>query len=374
MTSAIFTAISTGGASSVGQGPSTLQPSGQTVLQRAALQGASPSMSTRHQVFITDFISNDLSIEREILGDIADVVGLNAKHESELLGKIDQADAVMMYHAIQMTSQVIERLKRCKLIVRCGVGVDNVDRVAARKHGIPVSNVPDYGTDEVADSAIGLLLSLTRGIHLLNSRLRRGSGSWSYLQAAPVHRLQGRTLGIVGLGRIGTAAALRGKALGMRVLFYDPYLPDGYDKAIGVERVESLSELLSRSFALTLHCPLTPETTNLIDEAAIAQMPRGSFLVNTSRGGVVEPKAVVNGLADGHLAGAGIDVLVQEPPDDDHPLLVAWRDPQHPAHDRLLLNPHSAFYSEEGLLDMRVKGSQSCRRALLGETLRNVVN
>lgn len=331
-------------------------------------------MSTRHQVFITDFISNDLSIEREILGDIADVVGLNAKHESELLGKIDQADAVMMYHAIQMTSQVIERLKRCKLIVRCGVGVDNVDRVAARKHGIPVSNVPDYGTDEVADSAIGLLLSLTRGIHLLNSRLRRGEGSWSYLQAAPVHRLQGRTLGIVGLGRIGTAAALRGKALGMRVLFYDPYLPDGYDKAIGVERVESLAELLRQSFALTLHCPLTPETASLINDAAIAQMPRGSFLVNTSRGGVVEPTAVVKGLADGHLAGAGIDVLVQEPPDDDHPLLVAWRDPQHPAHDRLLLNPHSAFYSEEGLLDMRVKGSQSCRRALLGETLRNVVN
>lgn len=331
-------------------------------------------MTARFQVFITDFIAADLSVERKILGDIADIHGLDARHEDDLLGKIEQADAVMMYHAIQMSSRVIERLTRCKLIVRCGVGVDNVDHAAARKCGIPVTNVPDYGTDEVADSAIGLLLSLARGIHMLNSRLKRGQGAWSHLQAAPIHRLQGRTLGIVGLGRIGTAAALRGKALGMRVLFHDPYLRDGYDKALGIERVESLEELLSRSFALSLHCPLTPETTNLIDAQAIAQMPRGSFLVNTARGGVVDPQAVVAALAEGHLSGAGIDVLVQEPPEEDHPLLIAWRDPNHPAHDRLIVNPHSAFYSEEGLMDMRVKGSQSCRRSLLGQPQRNVVN
>ncbi len=331
-------------------------------------------MSRRHKVVITDFITGSLEPEQRVLGDLADVVALDAFSEDDLVGKVEDADAIMLYHHLGLGARTIERLQQCQLIVRCGVGFDNVDRACARACGIPVANVPDYGTEDVADTAIGMMLALTRGIHLLNSRLRRGTSPWLYTQAAPVQRLRGRVFGSVGLGRIGTAAALRAKALGMDVVYHDPYAPQGRDKSLGIRSVETLDELLAQAHVLSLHCPGSPETHHLINARTLARMARGSFLVNTSRGAVVDVLAVLEALGSGHLAGAAIDVLETEPPADDHPLLRAWRDPNHPAHDRLILNPHSAFYSEEGLLDMRVKGSQNCRRVLLGQAPYNVVN
>jgi D-3-phosphoglycerate dehydrogenase/C-terminal binding protein len=160
----------------------------------------------------------------------------------------------------------------------------------------------------------------------------------------------------------------------MDVAFYDPYKADGYDKALGFRRVETFPELLKQSFVVSPHCPLTPETKHLIDATAIATMPRGSYLVNTSRGGVVDTTAIPAAIRSGQLAGAGIDVFEVEPPPDDHPLVKAWRDPADPCHDRVIITPHAAFYSEEGLRDIRVKAATACRRALMGEPLRNVVN
>jgi D-3-phosphoglycerate dehydrogenase/C-terminal binding protein len=254
------------------------------------------------------------------------------------------------------------------------VGFDNVDHAFARSIGIPVGNVPDYGSEEVADTALAMALSLARGVHYLNSRLKVKEGPWAYLQVVPLARLRGSVFGVVGLGRIGTAAAVRAKALGMDVIFYDPYKPDGYDKALGIRRVETLEELLARSLVVSVHCPLNEETRHMIDAQALAQMPKGSYLVNTARGAILDTKAVPEALASGHLAGAGIDVYENEPPPPDDPLLVAWRDPQHPAHHRLILTPHAAFYSESGLLDMRLKAAEACRRAVLGMPLRNIVN
>ncbi len=327
----------------------------------------------RFRVVVADFIT-DAKIERDILGDLADVVALDANAETELEGRIEDADAIMLYHHIGIGRGTIERLRQCKLIVRCGVGYDNIDWRFARERGIPVGNVPDYGTEEVADSAIGLMLALTRGISFLNNRLQRQHGPWSYAQVAPLRRLRGRVFGIIGLGNIGTATAVRAKALGMDVAFYDPFLGDGYDKALGIRRVDTLDELLAQSFVLSPHCPLTELTHHMVNARAIAKMSDGSYIVNTSRGGVVDATALPAAIASAKLAGAGIDVLEQEPPPDDHPLIVAWRNPNHPAHDRVIVNPHSAFYAVEGLEDMRVKGSNACRRALLGEALRNIVN
>lgn len=328
----------------------------------------------RPVVIITDFINDDLAIEKSILGDVADVIALDVEGEPNLLGRIEDADCVMMYHFVTMRRPTIERLSHCKLIVRCGVGIDNVDWAYARTRGIPVCNVPDYGTEDVADSAVGMLLSLSRGINLLNSRLRRGQGAWSYTQAVPCHRVRGRVLGIVGLGRIGTAMCRRAQALGMDVVFHDPYLPDGWERAHGIRRAETLDELLPQAQALSLHCPLTPETTRLIGPDQIARMPAGSLLINTARGAVLDTSAVPSAIRAGQLAGAGIDVLPTEPPPADDPLLAAWRDVNDPCHDRVILNPHAAFYSEEGLIDIRHKASLACRRALLGQELRNVVN
>jgi len=326
------------------------------------------------RVVITDFINDGLTIERNVLDSIATVEACDALAEDQLVGKIETADAIMMYHNLSLTAASIDRLQRCRLIVRCGVGFDNVDHTRARQRGIPVANVPDYGTEDVADSAIGMALALTRGIHQYNTRLRVQADPWMYWIAQPLHRLRGRVFGIIGLGRIGTATALRAKALGLDVRFYDPLKPDGYDKAIGIRRVESLRELMHEAWILSLHCPLTKETRHLINPQTLSWMPDGSYLVNTSRGEVVDITALPPAIASGKLAGAAIDVLPDEPPLPDNPLIAAWRDPQHAAFERLILNPHAAFYSEEGLHDMRQKGAEACRRALTGETLRNIIN
>ncbi|MDY0167507.1 MAG: C-terminal binding protein [Thermoguttaceae bacterium] len=331
-------------------------------------------MSETYRVVLTDYIDDDLEPERKALNDVARVEALCAHHEDELLGRVEDADALVVFHEISVSRKIIDRLERCRVIVRAGAGFDNVDGAAARQRGIPFCNVPDYGSEEVADSAIALTLSLTRGTHLANSKLRDSQGSWSYRDVVPLGRLRGRVFGVVGLGRIGSAAALRAKMLGMDVVFHDPYKPDGYDKALGIRRVETLDELLAQSYVVSLHCPLGDETRHLIDAAAMARMPKGSYLVNTARGAVVDTAALPDAMASGWLAGAGIDVVEQEPPAADHPLMAAWRDPEHPAHHRLIVNPHIAFYSEEGLLDMRVKSVEACRRALLGLPLRNVVN
>lgn len=327
----------------------------------------------RFSAVVVDFVSGEPAVELGVLGDIADVVALNETDEAKLAGRVEHADAVMIYNTTLRTP-TIERLTNCRVIVRCAVGFDNIDVAFARTRGIPVCNVPDYGTEEVADTAIGLMLALVRGNHFHNNRLQRGEGPWRYATAAPISRLRGKVFGVVGLGRIGTAAAVRAKAFGMDVVFFDPFKPAGYDKALGVRRADTLPELLRQSFVVSVHTPLNDGTRNLIDAAAIAAMPRGSILVNTARGACVDATAIPAAIASGQLAGAGIDVLPVEPPPADHPLLAAWRDPTHPCHDRVILTPHSAFYSEEGILDMRTKGAEECRRALLGEPLRNVIN
>jgi D-3-phosphoglycerate dehydrogenase/C-terminal binding protein len=239
--------------------------------------------------------------------------------------------------------------------------------------GITVANIPDYGSEDVADSAIGMILSLMRGIHQLNSRLRAGLGEWSYTQVQPLIRLRKCTVGIIGLGRIGTAAALRAKALAMDVAFYDPLKPDGYDKALGITRLDSLKAILERSKVVSLHCPLTEDTFHLINAETLKFMPMHSYLVNTARGAVVDTKAIPGAIERGRLAGAGIDVLEQEPPDNDE-LVQAWQDPQHPAFHKVIINPHSAFYSEEGLQEIRIRSAQACKLAIEGLPVRNIVN
>lgn len=332
-------------------------------------------MSQKYRVVITDFISGDLSPEQQILGGLATVEALDAHSPADLVGKIEDVDGIMLYHNLALREETLKRLTKCRIIVRCGVGVDNIDRPFARSKGITLANVPDYGTEEVADSALALTLSLLRGTHTLNSILQENpQACWSYSHVAPLHRIRGKTFGMVALGRIGIAAALRAKAFGMRVVFYDPYVSSGMDKALGIERADTLDELLRQSFVLSIHCPLTPETHHLIGKKELERMPAGGYLVNTARGAVVDSAAVIESIANGHLAGAGLDVLAQEPPPADDPLIVAWRDPKHPVHHRVIINPHSAFYSVEGLMDMRIKGAQAIRKAFMGQPVPNIVD
>lgn len=330
-------------------------------------------MDRKFKIVIADFISDSLDTEKKIVGDTAEVIALDAYNEKELEGKIEDADAIIMYHSLAITRNTIERLKHCRLIVRAGVGIDNVDHYCARTLGIPVCNIPDYGSEDVADTAIGMMLALTRGITFLNSRLRDSLGEWSYRQVQPLSRLRNCNMGIVGLGRIGTATALRAKALGLDVVFYDPYKPDGFDKALGIRRAETLQRLLEQVKILSLHCPLTKETYHLINEKSLNYLPPASYIINTARGGVVDTSVIPDAILSGHLAGAAFDVLEQEPPVNDA-LVQAWKNVEHPAYHKVIINPHSAFYSEEGLHEIRVKASIACLHALKGEEVGNIVN
>ncbi len=326
------------------------------------------------QVYITDFWTGPADVESAALGDLATATALGAHDERELLPRCADADALLVWHDIRLTRPTIEALRRCKAIVRIGVGFDNVDLAAARERGIPVCNVPDYGIEDVADHAIAMMLALVRNLSQFQADLRGTPSRWDARRNDRMPRLRGMTFGVLGLGRIGTAAALRAKAFGMEVLACDPYIPDGRGKSLGVAMVDTWQELFQRSDAVSLHTPLNDSTRGLVDAAALARCRRGAILINTARGPICDTRAVLAALESGQLAGAGLDVLPVEPPGCDDALLAAFRDPGHVAYHRCVLTPHAAFYTEEGFVEMRRKAALEVGRALRGEPLRNRVN
>ncbi|WP_338665952.1 C-terminal binding protein [Pararoseomonas sp. SCSIO 73927] len=274
-----------------------------------------------------------------------------------------------------LRAEDLDLFPRLRTVVRLGVGYDRVDRAACAERGVQVCNVPDYGTAEIADHAVAMALALRRGL-LLQHDVQRAEPPppWAYIDHPVIRRSSVQTFGIVGLGRIGTAAALRAKAFGFRVVFFDPKLPNGVDRAIGIGRARTLPELLRQSDVLSLHCLLTPETRGMIGEAELRQLPPDAVVVNTSRGPVLDLGAVERCLRDGHLAGAGLDVLPIEPVPQPEPDLVrAYRAREEWLRGRLVITPHSAFHAPESLHDIRVKGAETMRDVLLDGLTTNVI-
>ena len=268
------------------------------------------------------------------------------------------------------------RFPRLKCIVRMGVGYDRINRAAAAERNILVCNVPDYGTTEVADHAIALALTLRRGItHYHDTQRATPVAPWRPVTTGGlVRRLGVQTFGIVGLGRIGTAAALRAKALGFRVVFFDPHLPNGSELAIGAERARTLSALLQQTDTLSIHAPLTRETRGLIGAKEIGQLQPGAVLVNTARGPIVDIDGVYEHLQSGHLAAAGLDVVAIEPPVEPLPkLIVAYRAREPWLTGRLVMTPHAAYWSPQAEHDTRVKAAETMRAALLSNRPQNVI-
>ncbi len=327
-------------------------------------------------------------VEREVLHGVCSVqmLGLTRETSRDEFPRdvLAAADVVAVWHTIAVDAALLGLLERCRVIVRMGVGYNNVDIAAAGALGIPVVNIPDYGTEEVADSALSLILGLYRGTLSAAERLSRGEsmrGADAIAAAVPyIRRVRGSTLGLVGLGRIGTAVALRAKACGFDVSFHDPYREDGADKALGIRRERSLAALLRSSACVSLHCNCAAAGSDasasraaperLIDADALALMPRGALLVNTARGELVDEEALADALCSGHVAAAALDVHAIEP-------YARGRGPLGAAPN-LFCTPHLAWYSPEAREEMRRKGAEAARRACegagAGRLLENVVN
>jgi phosphoglycerate dehydrogenase-like enzyme len=334
----------------------------------------------RHKVLIIDpQFAAAPDVERTVLPeDLFDIEvwrPAGAEHAPiELLGAADAVLNCRSRHGLK--APAVAALDRTRIVVQAGVGFNHIDLEACGRRGIPVCNTPDYGTMEVADHAIALTLTMLRGVTAYHMRLLTRDDAWATLTLplAPVRRLRGLTFGIVGLGRIGTAAALRARAFEMRPVFYDPYLPPGAELALGVGRANSLHDLMAMSDVVSIHCPLTPETAGFIDDAALAAAKPGLLLINTARGPIVDLDAVERALREDRLVGAGLDVLPVEPLDRSHPLLAAWSRQEKWLEGRLTVTPHAAFFTPESLRDMRRLSAQAILDYLRDGKLRSCVN
>ena len=311
--------------------------------------------------------------ERRIFGPGTEIIMRDVTATAELTdADCATADGLMVFRH-WVTEADLARFPKLRAIVRMGVGYDRLDREAAAKRGVLICNVPDYGTTEVADHAIALAVALSRGLIHHHERQRNGAADWSVIQDPAIRRYGSQVFGILGLGRIGTAVALRAKALGFRVVFYDPGLPNGAELAVGVGRVASLGALLAQSNVLSVHVPLTRRTRGMLGAAEFAALPAGAVLVNTARGGTMDFDALEAALRSGHLSAVGLDVMDVEPPVEPvHSLLRAYRERDPALDGRLLITPHSAFWTPEAEWDIRVKSAETMAAAL-GNNPQNVI-
>ncbi|KAK7699019.1 hypothetical protein SLS57_012482 [Botryosphaeria dothidea] len=290
----------------------------------------------------------------------------------------DQVDGITLL-MLTFTAADLELFPRLKVLVRMGVGYDGVDRAALAARGVTLCNVPDYGTADIADHALALALTLRRGIALHHDlqRAQPTPAPFTAVGSPLVSRLRGATFGVVGLGAIGMAAALRAKAFGWDVVFFDPGVASGVEQSLGVRRVREVRDLFRQSSTVSLHCPLTPQTRGMVGRELLGLLPRGAVLVNTARGEIVDLDAVERCLRDGTLAGVGLDVLPEEPiPEDEsrvHPLLKAYRKREEWLVGRLVITPHSAWNCPESVADVRVKSAETMRDVLIRGQRVNVI-
>lgn len=320
----------------------------------------------------------DTALEQRILGPDVEVLHGGAPHTGTLDALPDElcarVDGLLVFRH-WLRAGHLARFPRLKVVVRMGVGYDRLDRAACAARGITVCNVPDYGTQEVADHAVALALGLRRGLFLHHDLQRADPpAAWRYLDHGLIRRAEVQGFGILGLGRIGTAVALRAKAFGFRVRFFDPHLPNGVDRALGIARAGSLDELMEGSDILSIHVPDTPQTRGLVGAAQLARLPQHAVVVNTARGTSLDLDALADGLRSGRIAGAGLDVLpVEPPPEPPHALILAYRAREPWLLGRLVVTPHSAFHTPEAWADIRQKSAETMRDVLVRGVDTNVI-
>ncbi len=317
-------------------------------------QGGHNRMTFR--ILFSDYDYASVEIEEKVIRkSLPDVEFIHAqcKTEEDVIEVAKGVDAIINQYA-PISRNVIEKLSNCKVVARYGVGVNTIDIDAAAEKNITVCNVTDYCLDEVSDHAMTLILSLARKVTLFNNQVKEGD--WDFKAGSPIFRLRGRVLGLLSFGNIAKKVAVKGQAFGLKVIAYDPFIPTEVAKEYNVELVE-LDDLLRRSDFVSIHTPLTNDTHHIIGAEQLKLMKEEAFIVNTSRGALIDEKALIQALHNNEIAGAGLDVLEVEPIPVDNPLLEM---------DQVLINPHAAWHSVEAQEELKTKTAQNVADVLTG--------
>jgi len=313
------------------------------------------------KVYITDYINNP-DIEEKILGSevIADSI-------------TDSIEVLLVWHQ-KIDEEYLSQFPKLRGVVRYGVGYDNIDLGAIRSRGIVFCNTPDYGTDEVSDSALGMILTLTRGIHSYNLTSKKLDLTWQENTINNLKQSSELEIGVIGAGRIGTSLIRKARAVGFKVSFFDPYKPSGYEKAIACNRYHEMQEMLGNADIISIHTPLTNETRGLVDKDFLEKLKDGAYLINTARGEIIQDlDKLHNALQTQKLSGLGLDVLPKEPPESCE-LITKWRTCDEFIDHRIIINPHTSYYSKESYLEMRVKASQNVKRIIDNKKPMNLIS
>ena len=315
------------------------------------------------EIIICDLDHKNIDPETEVFSKAGITVKrLNCKTQREVIENCKNA-VVLLNQYVKMDKVIFKALPNLKCVIRYGVGYDNINVNDATAYGVQVCNVPDYGTGEVADLAIAHMMNLTRRISLHNSLVREGV--WDYRKSIPVKRLSESTIGVFGVGRIGTSFANKVKALCKEVIAYDVESNKKDRNFPDFVKFVSFEELLSRSDILSIHSPLNEQTYHIFNEKTLSLMKPSSYLINVSRGGIIDEDALFNALKEKKIAGAGIDVVEKEPLQNDCPLLTL---------DNFIITPHVAWYSEQASIDMKRKVAEESLRFIRGEKVKNPIN
>ena len=304
-----------------------------------------------------------LTIEDEILRPIGcEIVEGIGKTDSELFKLCDSADAIIVGSICDLTKPVIDSLKNCKIISRAGVGTDNIDKITAKKRGIIVTYVPDYCVDEVSDHAMSFVMHFARKLQIAKDEVL--SGNWGIANLRPIYPLKESILGILGIGRIGAALAKKASIFGMKLMAFDPFADDAIFKKLKAQKV-NLQQLLKKSDYLSLHAPYTKKTKEIIQEKTLSLMKKNAVLINVARGELINEKDLYNSLKKEGIRGAGLDVLIEEPPKKTNKLLTL---------DNCFITPHSAWYSTNAQNELRQKAAEEVKRVLTKRKPRNQIN
>jgi D-3-phosphoglycerate dehydrogenase len=318
-------------------------------------------MADKAKVVLTDYVWESLEVEKQTLMGLAELVPLQTKTPAEFVAEAADCDALLNTYAGPITADVMAKMPKCKIIARYGIGVDTIDLDAATAAGIIVTNNPTYCIEEVAEHTMALMLAAARKVVFYDRLVR--AGRWEVPPGKPLFRLDGSTVGLVGFGNIARAVALRAAAFGMNVLYTDPFVKqDQYD--VPGDSV-SLDKLLRQSDFVSIHPPLMPQTRKMINDEALGKMKKTAWLINCSRGPIVDTDALARALDAGKIAGAALDTTDPEPLPNPHPLRE---------RDNVIINPHVAWYSEQAMVGLQAGAPGEVRRVLTGEWPVNVVN